>query len=173
MTAEGVRTGIDRGLRLFGFVGLGQLASRWIDFGMLADSITQLGGRKSTTATGAGRAGRGARMYIERAALALALAMRFIPEVIDEARRLELAMRSRPRPRALGRWQRWQALAPLFIPLVAGTIRRADEVALTLDARGFATGERTSRLESPGSSRRLWVMAAVGALVGATLYVTR
>ena len=59
---------------------------------------------------------------------------------------------------------------PLFLPLLAGTIRRADEVARTLDARCFGTGPRSSRLEAAPRAARLMVAVGV-ALVVALLLV--
>jgi energy-coupling factor transporter transmembrane protein EcfT len=105
-------------------------------------------------------------------ALALGLAFRFGPEIRAEAVRVRLAERARPTPpgrrglgRALGR------LEPYFLALLAGTVRRAEEVARTLDARGYGSGPRTLRFQ-PGLGRRGWLVA-LGLVAGAALALAR
>jgi energy-coupling factor transporter transmembrane protein EcfT len=78
--------------------------------------------------------------------LMVMLVASFVPLMVEEARRLELAQAARcgfPRrgPAAV------RAAAPLLAPLFAGVIRRADEIDLALRARAF-------RLDAPRSALR-------------------
>jgi energy-coupling factor transport system permease protein len=84
--------------------------------------------------------------------------MSFIPLMADEARRLEIAQAVRcgfPKrgPAAV------RAVLPLMAPLVIGLFRRADEIDLALQARGY-------RLDAPRTARRLARPGAADWLVG-------
>lgn len=76
-----------------------------------------------------------------RAGYAILIGVRFVPQTRLELRRLRQARRVR----AVGGapWRRW---ATYLIPLGAGALRRAERVALAMDARGFgAYDHRTER----------------------------
>ena len=80
--------------------------------------------------------------------LMVMLVASFAPLMVAEARRLELAQAVRcgfPRrgPAAL------RSAAMLLAPLVAGVMRRADEIDLALRARAFRIGAPRSALRSP------------------------
>jgi energy-coupling factor transport system permease protein len=83
---------------------------------------------------------------VQDLSLMMMMTLRFVPVLAEEARRVHLAQKSRGAdwgrggPRARSR-----ALISFFIPLFAGTFRRADELAAALEARGFMPGAlRTS-----------------------------
>jgi energy-coupling factor transport system permease protein len=157
ITDEGVRYGIDRAIRIVGLVGMGRLAVEWIDPWSLAETIDR------------GRSGGGIGSLGARLGLTVGLALRLVPALREEAARLMLATRTRPaRGRGVGP-ARMRELMPLFLPLLAGTIRRADEVARTLDARCFGTGPRSSRLEAAPRAGRLIVAVGVALAVALLL----
>jgi energy-coupling factor transport system permease protein len=86
------------------------------------------------------------------------ITMSFIPLMADEARRLEIAQAVRcgfPKrgPAAV------RAVLPLMAPLMIGLFRRADEIDLALQARGY-------RLDAPRTARRLARPGAADWLVG-------
>jgi len=84
-------------------------------------------------------------------ALVFMIALRFVPTLAEEAERVMKAQASRGgeignlswrRPLQIGR-----ALLPLIVPLFVNAFRRAEELALAMEARGFMPGaERTSYL---------------------------
>ena len=80
---------------------------------------------------------------IEDVGLVLAMALRFIPVVSEEAGRIRLAQRARgvnfDEGSVLRRVRAWAAV---FTPLVVGLFRRADRVAESMDARCY--GQRSS-----------------------------
>jgi len=90
--------------------------------------------------------------------------MSFIPLMVDEARRLELAQAVRcgfPKrgPGAI------RAVIPLMAPLVIGVFRRADEIDLALQARAYRLdAPRTAR---PGAKARAadWLVIAAGLIL--------
>lgn len=80
---------------------------------------------------------------IEDVGLVLSMALRFIPVVSEEARRIRLAQRARgvnfDEGSVLRRVRAWAAV---LTPLVVGLFRRADRVAESMDARCY--GQRSS-----------------------------
>lgn len=86
---------------------------------------------------------------IEDVGLVLAMALRFIPVVSEEAGRIRLAQRARgvnfDEGSVLRRVRAWAAV---LTPLVVGLFRRADRVAESMDARCY--GQRSS-----GQHRRI------------------
>lgn len=84
-------------------------------------------------------------------ALMLLIALRFIPTLIDEADGLMKAQAARGADVTRGSiGERLLSLQSWFIPLVQGALRRAEDLAAALDARGYETqGQRTALHEGP------------------------
>lgn len=80
-------------------------------------------------------------------ALMISIALRFVPVFWDEAEKIKRAQISRGadfdtrRPLKLA-----QVLLPLLVPLFASAFRRAEELALAMEARGYQAGTRRTRL---------------------------
>ncbi len=78
-------------------------------------------------------------------ALVLTLALRFAPVLYTEAQTLQRAASTRGWGRGKGRIGRVLAWTPILAPLIAGSLRRADELADALVLRGYdPTVRRTS-----------------------------
>lgn len=79
-------------------------------------------------------------------AMMISIALRFVPMLLMEAEIIMQAQRSRGTAfNRGGLITRIKALVPLFIPLLAGALRRAEELATAMDARGYRGGtHRTS-----------------------------
>jgi apolipoprotein N-acyltransferase len=161
VTAEGIQAGIVRAGRLVGLLALARIATRSLVPADLADFVSWC---TSPFARIVPRLGG--------MALALGLAFRFVPEIRAEADRLRLAERARPR-RAPSRGLALGRLEPYFLALLAGTVRRAEEVARTLDARGYGSGPRTLRFRDPGSKRGLALTFGLVAVALALLVAGR
>jgi len=162
VTRAGLVAGGERAGRLVGLVAVGWLAARALGLERLADLAARATWpleRRTPRLAGLG--------------LAVGLAVRFLPEIQHEIARLRLAAAARPAPAASGRQSggrgRIAGLEPLFLPLLAGTVRRAEEVARTLDARGYGSGPR-SRAEADSLGRRERGLA-LAMVVGAALLV--
>lgn len=100
-----------------------------------------------------------------RTTLFLALALRFLPAMRDEMRRIREGQRARGITLSGGPVARLGDLAALLVPLVLWTVSRAGDVARALDARGFDAGRARSRLVE----RRLQAGDAIALLVPAAL----
>jgi energy-coupling factor transport system permease protein len=110
------------------------------------------------------------RIPVRDLALVLTLALRFLPTVMEEAARIVTAQRARGARFGGGLIARARALLPLAVPLLAGCLRRADALALAMDARGYRSGAPRTRLD-PLALRAAdgWVLAALAALLAAGL----
>jgi len=85
---------------------------------------------------------------VQRLALVLALGLRFVPTVLDQGEQILKAQRARGIDFAQGSlFKRARRLFALFIPLLRACLRRAEELALAMDARGY-------RLDAPRSCWR-------------------
>jgi energy-coupling factor transport system permease protein len=82
---------------------------------------------------------------VEELSLITMISLRFIPLLLEEAITLKKAQMSRGATFGGGLIRRTKKSLPLLVPLFISSFRRADELALALDARGFRSGqERTS-----------------------------
>lgn len=94
------------------------------------------------------------RIPVHELGLLLVFSLSFVPLFFDEARSLAAAHRVKRGAARWGWWARMRAIVPLVVPLFVGALRRADELAVALDARCFV----------PGRRRSAWAPGRVGAL---------
>lgn len=79
-------------------------------------------------------------------AMMMALALRFIPTMLDEFERIMLAQRARgARIAKRNLWRKAQSLLPVLVPLFAGAFRRADDLAQAMEARCYRGGRGRSK----------------------------
>jgi energy-coupling factor transport system permease protein len=106
-----------------------------------------------------------------RAAFAALAGYRMLPLLAEEYRLIRAAHRVRGVPDANGVMGRLRRIRTLGIPLLAGAIRRAERMALALDARAFgAFPSRTSYRHVPfRTSDWALLVGGVGALATVTL----
>jgi energy-coupling factor transport system permease protein len=70
--------------------------------------------------------------------LVLTIALRFVPTVVDEIETISRAQRARGvELNAGGLIRRLRSLVPIFVPVFVLAVRRAEELATAMDARGF------------------------------------
>lgn len=114
-------------------LGLGAMVSWTTNVAEIAPAVASLG-----------RPLRLVRIPVDEWAVALALALRAFPMLVDEFRVLYAARRLRPKPVALTRRSRRKRRALEMIDLIAAaitvTLRRADEMGDAITARG-GTGQ--------------------------------
>jgi energy-coupling factor transport system permease protein len=78
-------------------------------------------------------------------ALMLVIALRFIPTFIEEANTIQKAQLARGATFSGNLIRRARSLVPLLVPLFLSAFRRADELAVAMEARNYRTdGPRTS-----------------------------
>ncbi len=81
------------------------------------------------------------RFPVQDFALMMMIALRFIPILTEEAQRIWKAQRSRGADlRKGGLRRRAQTLLSVVLPVFIGLFRRADDLALALEARGYSPG---------------------------------
>ena len=85
------------------------------------------------------------KIPVHDVAVIMSIALRFIPTLMEETQKIMNAQKARGASFDTGRlYQRAKALLPVLIPLFVNSFRRADELALALDARCYnATEHRT------------------------------
>ncbi len=81
-------------------------------------------------------------------AMILSLALRFVPTLLDEARRIRDAQICRGARLDGNVLHKVKGFSAMLIPLFASALRRADNLALAIEARGYRGGKgRTSYFE--------------------------
>jgi energy-coupling factor transport system permease protein len=81
-------------------------------------------------------------------AMMMTIALRFIPTLLNEAQKIMKAQQSRGADFESGNiLQRAKALLPLLIPLFISAFRRADELAMAMEARCYRGGEGRTRMK--------------------------
>ncbi len=97
-------------------------------------------------------------------AVMISLALRFVPTLLDEAGRIRKAQLARGAAfTGANILHRIKAVATLAVPLTLGSFRRAEELARSMESRGYARGGRTYLRElrlSPGDYAASAVVAA-------------
>ncbi len=98
----------------------------------------------------------------DEVAMIMAIALRFIPTLMEESQRLMRAQVSRGADFESGSiFRRAKSLVPLIVPLFVSAFRRADELALAMEARGYRIGAIRTRMHEDTFFPRDWVVLAV------------
>ncbi|HVR05885.1 MAG TPA: CbiQ family ECF transporter T component [Solirubrobacteraceae bacterium] len=100
-----------------------------------------------------------------RSALTASLALRLLPLLAADSRRLAEAQRTRPDGGARGA----RARARLLGAVLAGSLDRALDVAATLEVRGFAAAPRAPRLQQAWSRHDIAFLASAAAALALAL----
>lgn len=101
---------------------------------------------------------------VSELSFAMTVALRFIPVLLNEAQLLLKAQRSRGAGAAGRGPVRWtHLLVPFLVPLFAGAIRRAEELAVAMEARGYRPGAGRTRLLELKMEKRDWAVLALAA----------
>jgi len=94
-------------------------------------------------------------------AMMMSIALRFIPTLMDEAGKIMKAQKARGADFENGNLiQRAKAMVPLLVPLFVGSFRRADDLALAMEARCYRGGAGRTRMNRL-SYQRIDLVAAV------------
>ncbi|PZN09177.1 energy-coupling factor transporter transmembrane protein EcfT [Thermaerobacter sp. FW80] len=108
----------------------------------------------------------GRRVPAHELAMMMTIALRFIPTLAEEAERIMKAQMARGAQfHRGGPLRRLRALVPLLVPLFVGAFRRADELALAMEARGYRGGAGRTRYRELRVGRRDAAAVLLTALV--------
>ena len=101
-------------------------------------------------------------------AMMMSIALRFIPTLMDEADKIMKAQKARGANFETGNiLQRAKAMIPLLVPLFVGAFRRAEELALAMDARCYRGGAGRTRMNQLKYTR----LDLIAALVVLALFI--
>lgn len=113
------------------------------------------------------------RLPVDDFALMTLIALRFIPTLVEEAELLVKAQMSRGASFSQGSIaERAQSVVALFVPFIQNTLRRASDLAIALEARGYEVdGRQTLLHEGSFQKADYLVMGSVALLTIAALLV--
>ena len=155
---------------LFNFLRITALSIVLLWLGAMVSWTTNVAEIAPAVAT-LGRPLRALRIPVDEWAVALALALRAFPMLIDEFRLLYAARRLRPKDADAGRrgrWRRWPSeVIDLLSAAIVVTLRRADEMGDAITARGGAG--QISAAPSRPAAIDLWAFVIVAVVCGSAL----
>lgn len=159
ITREGLRTAVFMALRLMLLVFGTQLLTLTTSPIALTDGLERLFSPLSRVGFPA-----------HEMAMMMSIALRFIPTLLEEADKIMKAQTARGADFETGNLMaRAKAMIPLLVPLFVSAFRRADELALAMEARCYRGGANRTRLRvlkySPIDAWAGLSMAALIALV--------
>ena len=101
-------------------------------------------------------------------AMMMTIALRFIPTLLDETDKIIKAQQARGADFETGNIiQRGKSLVPILVPLFISAFRRADELAMAMEARCYRGGDSRTRMNEMALSRfDYYGMAILAVYVG-------
>lgn len=107
-------------------------------------------------------------------AMMMTIALRFIPTLVEETDKIMKAQSARGADFESGNLlERAKAMIPLLVPLFLNAIKRADELALAMEARCYHGGDGRTRLKALQYSGRDAIAGAFCLCMAAGAFLTR
>ena len=107
-------------------------------------------------------------------AMMMTIALRFIPTLIDETDKIMKAQKARGADfESGGLVKKAKSLIPLLVPLFISSFRRADELAMAMEARCYRGGAGRTRMKVLKFSSRDFIAFGVFALLFASTLIVR
>ncbi|MBR3348609.1 MAG: energy-coupling factor transporter transmembrane protein EcfT [Solobacterium sp.] len=108
-------------------------------------------------------------------AMLISIALRFIPDLIDETQRIIKAQESRGVDLKEGKLtERIMAILSLIVPLFVSAFQRAEDLANAMEARGYAPGEERTRYKVLKMEGRDYVLlVCCTALLAGMIWLSR
>lgn len=108
-------------------------------------------------------------------AMLISIALRFIPDLIDETQRIIKAQESRGVDLKEGKLtERIMAILSLIVPLFVSAFQRAEDLANAMEARGYAPGEERTRYKVLKMEGRDYVLlVCCAALLAGMIWLSR
>ncbi|MCU9615198.1 energy-coupling factor transporter transmembrane protein EcfT [Caldibacillus lycopersici] len=114
------------------------------------------------------------RFPVHELALMMSIALRFIPTLMDETDKILKAQMARGVNFSEGSLKkRAQSVVPLLIPLFISAFKRAEELAIAMEARGYRGGEGRTKYRLLKWKGMDTLAALLVILLGGLLYVFR
>ena len=109
---------------------------------------------------------------VHELAMMMAIALRFIPTLIEETDKIMSAQKARGADfESGGLLQRAKALIPILVPLFISAFRRADELATAMECRCYSGGEGRTKLHVLRFVGVDWLVLALGGILTAAVIV--
>ena len=107
-------------------------------------------------------------------AMLISIALRFIPDLIDETQRIIKAQESRGVDLQEGKLkEKIMAILSLIVPLFVSAFQRAEDLANAMEARGYMPGEERTRYKVLKMARRdVWLLLGAFTLLGVLVWVS-
>lgn len=103
-------------------------------------------------------------------AMMMTIALRFIPTLLEEAEKIMKAQMARGADFESGNIiQRAKSMIPLLVPLFVSSFRRADDLALAMEARCYRGGKGRTRMKVHKVTAKDWLTLFLFTAVGALL----
>jgi energy-coupling factor transport system permease protein len=107
---------------------------------------------------------------VEELSLITMISLRFIPLLLEEIFNLKKAQLSRGASFEGGLIKRVKRTLPLLVPLFVSSFRKAEELALALDARGFRSGQARTSFQRLNLGRADYLVLSLVIIIIATSY---
>ena len=147
MTEEGIRFAIHMAVRLTYLI----IGSSILTFTTTPNSLTD--GLES----GLGWMNR-LHVPVHEIAMMMSIALRFIPILMDETDKIMRAQEARGADfQSGGVFHRVKAMVPLLVPLFVSAFRRANDLALAMEARGYHGGAGRTKMKPLVYHRKDWI----------------
>lgn len=114
------------------------------------------------------------RFPVHELALMMSISLRFIPTLMQETDKISKAQASRGVDFRTGPVKdRIKAVVPLLVPLFVSAFKRAEELAMAMEARGYKGGEGRTKLRELVLTKKDIVVLALFAIVIIGVILTR
>ena len=114
------------------------------------------------------------RFPVHELALMMSISLRFIPTLMQETDKISKAQATRGVDFKTGKLtDRVKAIVPLLVPLFVSAFKRAEELAMAMEARGYRGDEGRSKLRALQVSMRDYVAYTIFIIMVVLLFVTR
>lgn len=114
------------------------------------------------------------KLPVHELALMMSISLRFIPTLMDETDKILKAQLARGSDISTGSVkERIRAVVPLLVPLFVSAFKRAEELAIAMEVRGYRGGEGRTRYRQLKWGWRDTVTMVLLAVLISTLYLLR
>lgn len=115
------------------------------------------------------------KLPVHEVALMMSIALRFIPTLMDETDKILKAQLARGSDLSTGSIkERVQAVIPLLVPLFVSAFKRAEDLAVAMEVRGYRGGEgRTRFRQLSWQLRDTMVLVAFAVLTAVLIWVRK
>ena len=114
------------------------------------------------------------RVPVHELSMMMSIALRFIPTLIEETDKIMSAQKARGADFDTGNlFQKARALVPLLVPLFISAFRRANDLAMAMEARCYRGGEGRTKMKPLVYAKRDYYAYGVVALFMAAIIAVR